>query len=141
MAGFPLAGRVDARAAVMAVCVVLGGGAAAGLGLMTGGCTAPETRAVLQAGVAAVAVANDLNGDGALDRGEVTAMVERSFPIATRTGPGWDTVRALLVASYMGQDRDGDGRLTMAELLAVPAPVPPPVDETAAGFVAVNRAE
>lgn len=121
MAGFPWTGRVDARHGMAALCVLLGGVAATALGVMTGGCTNADGRAALQIGVAAVAAAHDRNGDGAIDREEVTAMVEGAFPPEVRSGPGWTALRAWLVAGYMAQDRDGDGRLTLAELLRGPS--------------------
>lgn len=121
MAGIPWAGRVDARHGVAALCVVLGGVAATAMSLMAGGCTSVEGRAALQIGVAAVAAAHDGNGDGALDRAEVAAMVEGAFPPEARSGPGWNALRAWLIAGYMAQDLNGDGRLTLAELLRGPS--------------------
>lgn len=112
-----LAGRVDARHGMAALCVALGGGLLAMAGLMTGGCTVTGANQMLRAGYAAALASQDRDGDGALDRSEIAAMVERAFPPERRTGPGWTTLRAWLIAGYMEQDANGDGRLTLGELL------------------------
>lgn len=117
MLKWPFAGRVDARHGLAALCVALSGGLLTAVSLMTGGCTMVGASEVLSAGYAAVLATQDRNADGALDRGEVAGMVERAFPPERRTGPGWETLRAWLIAGYMEQDRDGDGRLTLGELL------------------------
>ncbi|WP_294091605.1 hypothetical protein [Sphingomonas sp.] len=121
------AGRVDTRHGMAALCVALGGGLLTVLGLATGGCSG--TGQVLGTGYAAVLAMQDRNADGVLDRAEVAAMVERAFPPERRTGQRWTALRAWLIESYMARDRDGDGRLTLDELMrggAVPAPAMAP---------------
>lgn len=118
MRGWLLAGRVDARHGLAALCMALTGGLLTAVSLMTGGCAGVGANQVLSAGYAAVLATQDANGDGALDRAEIAAMVERAFPPERRGGQGWTTLRAWLIAGYMEQDKDGDGRLTPNELLA-----------------------
>jgi len=111
------AGRVDARHGMAALCLALGGGLLTALGLATGGCAGAGAGQMLRVGYAAALATQDLNGDGALDRGEVAAMVERTFPPERRAGQSWVALRAWLIAGYMAQDRNGDGLLTLDELL------------------------
>jgi hypothetical protein len=94
------------------------GGIAAGLGLalLTGAC-ALDGRTTLGASYGALLAENDRDGDGLLSREEATAMVATAFPPGRRAGAGWDKVRARLVADTMAKDRDGDGRLSLGELL------------------------
>lgn len=119
MVKWPLAGRIDLRRGVAALALMLGG--ALGAGMMSGGCAGVNGRAVLAAGYAASLAVQDRNGDGALDRGEVETLVEAAFPDSAKRGEGWRVLRAWLVAGYMGQDLDRDGRLTLGELLRGPA--------------------
>lgn len=119
MLKWPWAGRVDARRGVAALALVMGG-LVTGAGLLGGGCTGVTGQAILSAGYAASLVAQDRNGDGMLDRSEVTAMVEAALPPEAQAGPGWSALRAWLVAGYMAQDGDRDGRLSLAELLSGP---------------------
>ncbi|HEX8300746.1 hypothetical protein [Sphingomonas sp.] len=117
MLKWPLAVRADARHGLAALCALLGGGLLTMMGMMTSSCAGLGASQVLSAGYAAALATQDRNADGALDRGEVAGMVERAFPPERRTGQGWTTLRAWLIAGYMEQDRDGDGRLTLGELL------------------------
>ena len=97
--------------------------------LCLSGCAEWNLRAGLASGAAAVVLGEwDRDHDGALDRGEVTALVEVGFPPAERTGPGWDALRSWLVALWFEQDRDGDGKLRADELVRVPRIVPPEND-------------
>lgn len=84
------------------------------LALLTGAC-ALDARTGLAVGTGLV-VAGDRNGDGALDTGEVQALVERAFPPARLTGGFWDGMRAALTAAYWARDLNQDGRLGPAEL-------------------------
>lgn len=117
MPGRTSAGCADARHGLAVLCMALSGGLLMAAGLATSGCTHIGSGQLLSAGYAAVLVTQDRDRDGGLDRGEVTAMVERGFPPDKRAAPGWATLRAWLVAAYMEQDADGDGRLVLAELL------------------------
>lgn len=117
MMKWPMAGCVDARHGMAALCMALGGGLLTAVGLMTGGCSGAGAGQVLNAGYAAVLATQDRNADGALDRGEVAAMVERAIPPERRTGQNWAALRAWLIAGYMEQDANRDGRLTLGELL------------------------
>jgi len=117
MLRWPLAGRVDTRHGVAALCALFGGGLLTAVGMMTSGCAGMGANQVLSAGYAAVLATQDRNADGALDRSEVAGMVERAFPPERRTGQGWVALRAWLIAGYMEQDANGDGRLTLGELL------------------------
>ncbi|WP_066798807.1 hypothetical protein [Sphingomonas soli] len=117
MVNWPWAGRMDMRHGMAALCVAMGGGLLTVVGLATSGCAGLGANQMLRAGYAAVLTTQDLNGDGALDRGEVAGMVERAFPPEQRSGKSWGTLRAWLIAGYMAQDTNGDGRLTLGELL------------------------
>lgn len=117
MLKWPWAGRMDMRHGVAALCVALSGGLLTAVGLATSGCAGLGATQMLRAGYAAVLATQDLNGDGALDRSEVAGMVERAFPPERRTGQSWVALRAWLIAGYMAQDGNGDGRLTLGELL------------------------
>ncbi|MES2986882.1 MAG: hypothetical protein V4808_03155 [Pseudomonadota bacterium] len=118
------AGRVDARHRMAALCVALGGGLLTVMGLATSGCTG--TQQMLSTGYAAVLATQDANADGALDRSEVVAMVERALSPERRTGERWLALRAWLIESYMVRDANGDGRLTLDELLRDGGQVLPP---------------
>jgi hypothetical protein len=113
MIDWRLAGR-SLRPGAAALCLAAAGVLAV-LGTLEGGCTPAEGRLALGTGFAALVAVHDLDGDGALDRDEVRAMVAETIP-AERTGSGWTMLRAWLVSTYMGADRNGDGRLTVAEL-------------------------
>jgi Ca2+-binding EF-hand superfamily protein len=69
--------------------------------------------ALLHAGSAALVAHFDSDKDGALSVAEVTAMVAATVP---GKGAELDALRAGLLAGYMANDRDGDGKLSMAEL-------------------------
>lgn len=118
MADMPWAGRVDARAGMAALCVALGGGLLTAIGLATSGCAGVGAGQAVRAGYVAVLATQDVNADGALDGQEIAAMVERAFPPERRKGQSWVALRAWLIAGYMAQDKDGDGRLVAGELLS-----------------------
>lgn len=84
-----------------------------------GGCATLRGEAAIGAGYRLLVEAHDRDGDGALDAGEVEAMIDRAVP-AERRGAGWDRLRTWLVERWIEQDREGDGRLTPGELAAGP---------------------
>ncbi|NYT42472.1 hypothetical protein HZY97_16995 [Sphingomonas sp. R-74633] len=80
--------------------------------LMLCGC-AIGGAALVGAGSAALVARFDVDRDGALDAGEVTAMLAATVP---GKGSELDLLRAGLAAGYWTRDCDGDARLTAAEL-------------------------
>jgi hypothetical protein len=69
--------------------------------------------ALLNAGSAALVARFDSDKDNALSAAEVAAMVAATVP---GKGAELDALRAGLLAGYMANDRDGDGKLSLAEL-------------------------
>lgn len=75
--------------------------------------------ALLRAGSGALVARFDTDKDGALDGREVAAMVAAAVP---GKGAELDALRAGLLAGYRAQDRDGDGKLSAAELAGARQP-------------------
>jgi len=124
------AGRAPARPAAVHAGVLL-----AAAVLMATGCTATGGRAAIKAGYGLLLARHDANRDGALDRQEIEAMVDAAVPPERRRGGGWDALRAWLVARYVAQDRDGDGRLGLDELVRGPLAAFQCIDADASGRV------
>ncbi|MEP9359314.1 hypothetical protein [Sphingomonas sp. KR3-1] len=77
-----------------------------------GGC-AIGGAALVEAGSVALVARFDADGDGALDAGEVAALVAAAVP---GKGAELEALRAGVAAGYWTRDCNRDGRLTRAEL-------------------------
>lgn len=104
------------------------GMACALMAAMLGGCAVTHGQGAVEAGYGLLILANDRDGDGMLDRDEVAAMVDAAVP-PERRGAGWPRLRGWLVDRFLEQDRDGDGRLALGEMVRGPV----------AGFQCLDR--
>ena len=92
--------------------------------LALAGCNAPQppdgsTRAGLISGYNLVLKSHDKDGDQRLSRAEVEGMIELMFSRESKDAQMRD-FRQSLIDDYARQDGDGDGYLTLDELLREP---------------------
>ncbi len=85
--------------------------------LALGACVQGSGRVAVAAGYAALLARGDADGDGRLDRSEVTALVAAAVP---GDAPAREALRFWLVARWMSADADGDGKLSLDELARAP---------------------
>lgn len=110
-------------------------------GVLLTGCATLHGELAVRAGFGLLLARHDADHDGGLDRVEIEAMVEAAIPPERRQGAGWSALRSWLIARYLDQDSDHDGRVRADELARAPVAAFHCLDTDASGRVSPAEAE
>ncbi|MBO9622127.1 MAG: hypothetical protein J7500_05385 [Sphingomonas sp.] len=110
-------------------------------GMLVAGCTTLHGELAVRAGFGLLVTRYDADRDGGLNRAEIETMVDAAIAPERRQGAGWAALRAWLVARYLDQDMDHDGRVRADELARAPVAAFHCLDADASGRVTPGEAE